>query len=34
MTKSRGIRKQHKEGDIKIMSSNKTKWRYTNGEWV
>ena len=34
MTKSRGIRKQYKEGDIKIMPSSKTKWRYTNGEWV
>tara|TARA_B100000282_G_C31660749_1_gene457426 strand:+ start:190 stop:1008 length:819 start_codon:yes stop_codon:yes gene_type:complete len=34
MTKSRGIRKQHKEGDIKIMPSNNTKWRYTNGKWV
>jgi hypothetical protein len=35
MTKSRGIRKQHKEGDIKIMPSHpNAKWRYTNGEWV
>tara|TARA_R100000353_G_C6484820_1_gene190177 strand:+ start:41 stop:1084 length:1044 start_codon:yes stop_codon:yes gene_type:complete len=35
MTKSRGIRKQHKEGDIKIVPSRpNAKYRYTDGKWV
>ena len=34
MTKSRGIRKKPKEGDIKIFPSNNTKWKFTNGKWV
>lgn len=34
MTKSKGIRKQPKEGDIKIFPSNNTKWKFTNGKWV
>ena len=34
MARGKLLNKNPQEGDIKIMPSNNTKWKYTNGKWV